>query len=60
MTWKNYSQELIVLVATTGCVIAVLLVMATDPSLDELIKGSVAGGAANVLAPFIRRLLKQE
>ena len=53
---RTFCERLIMLVATTGCIIAVLLVMATTPSQDELVKGGVAGVAANLLAPLVRRL----
>ncbi len=43
VTRKQWWHEIVLMVAYTGCAIAVLLVLASSPDMDELWTGAAAG-----------------
>jgi hypothetical protein len=49
-TWKCWLQQVALMVLTTGCVVAVLMVTANDPSQDDLERGLVAGFVGHMTA----------
>lgn len=48
--WYKRTVEML---AATACVVLVLLVTASDPSYDEIVKGLLSGVCSYVLTTFV-------
>lgn len=53
MNKTPWYQKSIEMLAATVCVVLVLLVTASDPSYDEIVKGLLSGVCSYVLTTFV-------